>query len=98
MNDKCGGVQLYRQLAKTCGKETEEAIVTTIKRIEREVEEMNDLRININGKTIVAKNLVVYTMLDGKGRCDIILIIPLSVLIIMTLTLIILISSNTFIL
>ena len=68
LNDKCGGVQLYRQLAKTCGKETEEAIVATIRRIEEETKNLDKTVVTFNGKTIHFKHTLVYTMLDGKGR------------------------------
>ena len=66
---KCGGVQVCRPLGKTATKETEEMIVGTIKRIEAEIDLLEDtLVLTKDDKKIQVKHHVLLTMLDGKCR------------------------------
>ena len=70
LNEKSGGTQLFRPLAKTATKETDEMIVATIKRIEAEIANLEET-ILIYGeqkKKIRVRHMVMLTMLDGKSR------------------------------
>jgi hypothetical protein len=66
---KAGGIALYRPIGKTAGKESEEAIVHHIQRIEAEIAALDDtVLLRANGKSIRVKHTVLFTMLDGKCR------------------------------
>ena len=68
MNSKTGGMELYRPLSKMNSKETEDTIVTTIKRVQAEMEDMEDTVISYHGKKIFHKHKLLITMLNGKCR------------------------------
>ena len=54
---------------RTSGKEPENAIVNTVRRIQTEVELLEDSVVaRSNGRTVVIKHTVLLTMLDGKCR------------------------------
>ena len=60
---------MFRVTGRTSGKESENAIVNTVRRVQTEVELLEDSIIHrSNGKTVVIKHTVLMTMLDGKCR------------------------------
>ena len=69
-NEKCGGIQLYRPVSKINTKEDNAHIVAAIKRIEEEVEKIEETTITYKEKTLRVSHTTLLTMLDGKGRSD----------------------------
>ena len=60
---------MYRVTGRTSGKESENAIVNTVRRVQTEVELLEDSVIaRSNGRIVVVKHSVLITMLDGKCR------------------------------
>jgi hypothetical protein len=73
-NTKSGGIDMFRPLRKSSGKESEDAIVKSIQRIKEEAAALEDtVLVRANGKTIRVRHNVLYTMLDGKCRCVVML-------------------------
>ena len=68
-HEKSGGIDLYRVTGRTSGKESENTIVNTVRRVQAEVELLEDSVVaRSNGRTVVIKHTVLMTMLDGKCR------------------------------
>ena len=60
---------MYRVTGRTSGKESENAIMNTVQRVQAEVELLEDSVVaRSNGRTIVIKHTVLMAMLDGKCR------------------------------
>ena len=60
---------MYRVTGRTSGKESENAIVNTVQRVQTKVELLEDSVVaRSNGRTVVIKLTVLMTMLDGKCR------------------------------
>ena len=60
---------MYRVTGLTSGKESENAIVNTVQRVQAEVELLEDSVVaRSNGRTVVIKHTVFMTMIDRKCK------------------------------